>query len=112
MSRQENRDRLARNEASFRSINETLNDGLKDAQLAEGELAGFACECGDADCAALVHVELPKYEEVRAHSARFLVVPGHEVQGVEDVVEQGERYAVVQKHEDVRAILEQADPRR
>ncbi len=111
MPAQDRRERVARNEASFREINETLEGGLRSAPREDGELSGFVCECGDRDCTALVHATLPQYQAVRADPMLFLICPGHEVPDVEDVVERGDRYAVVRKHEDARAIVEQTDPR-
>jgi hypothetical protein len=106
------RDRLAQNESSFRSINEDLERGLHSVRLEDGERVGFVCECSDTDCANLVHIELAKYEEIRSDSRRFLVVPGHEMAEVEDVVETDERYCVVQKHADVSGVVERGDARR
>lgn len=106
MAAQDRRERIARNEASFREINETLERGLNRAPREEGELAGFVCECGDRDCTALVHVTLPRYQAVRADPMLFLICPGHEMPDAEEVVERGDRYAVVRKHEDVRSIVD------
>lgn len=112
MSDQERSDRVARNEASFRAINETLEAGLQRVAREPDEPAGLVCECGHPECVQLVYVDLEKYEEVRGDSRRFLIVPGHDIPEVEDVIERAERYAIVQKHENVRAIVEQTDPRR
>jgi len=109
---QRRRDRIAKNEVSFRSINETLDQGLRTIESEPGELAGFVCECGDVDCAALVRVELSKFAEVRSDPRWFLVVPGHDIPSVEDVVEHGERHSIVQKHEDVCDIVEGDEARR
>jgi len=43
------------------------------------------------------------YAAVRAHPYRFLVAPGHVFAEAEDLVEDHEDYAVVQKHADVSA---------
>ena len=105
-------ERIAGNEATFRAINETLEAGLQTLPREEHDLAGFVCECGDSECSELVHVDLEKYEQVRSDSRRFLIVPGHEILEAEDVVELGGRYAVVQKHEHLRGIVEVSDLRR
>ena len=109
---QQRRDRIARDEASFRSINETLQRGLHSVAREGEELAGFVCECARTECSELVHVPLERYEAIRGDSRKFLIKPGHDISAVEDVVEVGDRYAVVQKHEDVRGIVEAADERR
>ncbi len=108
MPAQDRRERVARNEASFREINETLEGGLRSAPREDGELSGFVCECGDRDCSALVHVTLPKYQEVREDPMQFLICPGHEMPEAENVIERGDRYAVVRKHEDARPVVERA----
>lgn len=105
-------ERIARNESTFRSTNETLNRELHHVEREAGELAGFVCECGDLGCTVLVHLSLERYEEVRADSRRFMIAPGHEMLEAEEIVERGERYFVVQKDEAVRHIVEGADPRR
>jgi hypothetical protein len=104
--------RLARNEAAFRSLNEQLVTGPHTMPRGEQDLAGFVCECGDAGCTAVVRVSLAKYEEVRSDPRRFLLVPGHESPDTEDVVEQGDGYAIAEKHPDVGDIVEGSDPRR
>lgn len=78
----------------------------------EQDLAGFVCECGDAECTAVVRVSIAKYEELRSDARRFLLVPGHESPDAEDIVEQGDGYAVVEKHPEVGEIVESSDPRR
>jgi len=104
-------DRIARNESTFRTTNETLNGGLQELPREPGEFAGFVCECGDLRCTVLVPLDLEEYEAVRADSRRFLIAPGHETQDAEEVVERDERFWVVQKHENVRAIVEASDTR-
>jgi hypothetical protein len=44
---------------------------------------------------------LVEYGAVRADPANFAVLPGHEVVEIELVVEQHERYVIVQKNEDL-----------
>lgn len=105
-------DRIARNEGTFRATNETLNSGLRELAREPGELAGFVCECGDLGCTTLIKVELDQYEVVRGDSLRFLIAPGHEMKGAEEVVERHAGHWVVRKHEDVRAIVERSDRRR
>lgn len=104
--------RIARNEAAFRSLNEQLVSGPHKMPRGEEDLAGFVCECGDAECTAVVRMSIAKYEEIRSHPRRFLLVPGHELPDTEDVVEQGDGYAVAEKHPEVGEIVERSDPRR
>jgi hypothetical protein len=69
------------------------------------------CECGDPECDTTVRVTLPSYESVRRDSMLFLIAPGHQAADVEDVVDNGDGYLVVRKHEDTRAIVESTDRR-
>lgn len=106
-------ERLARNEASFRSLNESLGTSVH-ARLSgtESAVPGFVCECGNSDCADIIQVDLSAYEEARKDPCLFLVHPGHEVPDVEDVVRHEQGYLVVRKHEDVADIVRETDPRR
>jgi hypothetical protein len=104
-------DRIARNESVFRTLNESLEASVHRGRP-EDHLAGFVCECGDPECEAVVRLDVPTYESIRQDAQLFVVVPGHEVSDVEDVVDGGEGYAVVRKHEEVADLVERTDPRR
>jgi hypothetical protein len=101
--------RIARNESTFRRINEDIERG-RDADD-DATLIGFVCECGSADCARLIELTPREYEAVRADSCTFAIVPGHEFEAVEDVEETHERYAVVRKLAASGAIVKETDPR-
>ena len=100
------RERIAHNEARFRAINEALEQEASDA-----EIAGFVCECGDLECAALIHLPFSTYQEVRSNPRRFVVRPGHESVDAEDVVERGARFVIVEKHEDLAHIVDPGEAR-
>jgi hypothetical protein len=106
------KERLARNEAHARSINESLASVLERAHLDGPDIGGFLCECARADCEARVPIRIEQYERVREDSRRFVICPGHEFADVEEVIERCDDYFVVEKNEDVRHIVEQHDPRR
>ena len=112
MGDQTRRERIAHNEATARSSNEALGFGLRAGGLSRDDRIGFLCECGDDGCDKLVHVRLALYEEVRQDSRRFLIVPGHDFPEAENVVQTTTDHAIVQKHENVRDIVEDRDPRR
>jgi hypothetical protein len=102
------KDRLARNEALFREVNERVE--------AVGERAGldmldFICECGDANCTAAVSLTESEYEQVRADPVHFAVLPGHVLPEVEDVVFESDRFQVVRKHAEEQEIARATDPR-
>jgi hypothetical protein len=101
--------RLARNEATFRRINEDISKGRDRDD--DSTLIGFVCECGKADCARLIEMTPAEYDRVRRDAHRFAVVPGHEIAAVEDVVARTDRYAVVRKTEEAALVAKATDPR-
>jgi hypothetical protein len=110
---QSREERLARNEAGFRSLNEALGTDVHARLSGSGSgVPGFLCECGDVDCEDILQVELSAYESVRSDPCQFLVRPGHESPEVEDVVGREDGYLVVRKHEAVADIVRETDPRR
>jgi hypothetical protein len=106
---EEMQERIARNEATFRRINEDIERG-RDADD-DATLIGFVCECGSADCARLIELTSREYEEIRGNPCTFAIVHGHEYSSVESVVERHDRYAVVRKLEPTSAIAKETDPR-
>jgi len=104
------KERIARNESAFRELNEGLQANVH-REGPEGRLVGFVCECGDPDCEALVRLAPATYESIRQDAQLFFLVPGHEAPEAEDVVDEGDGYLVVRKHDDVADIVEQTDPR-
>jgi len=103
-------ERIAKNEASFRLINERLQDGLRRLPHPP-ELIPFVCECGSRRCTGAVELSLEEYEAVRAHPDRFAVLPDHVFPEYENVVERHERYVVVEKLGVAGLISELTDPR-
>jgi hypothetical protein len=90
--------RFAKNEALFREVNERIAEvGERLQVLPEDELLAFRCECGRAQCETPISMTPAEYEHVRSDNDRFAVVPGHEDQEIERVVERTERYVVVDK---------------
>jgi hypothetical protein len=61
------------------------------------QTAVFVCECGHLPCGETVEMALAEYEAVRTSFDRFLVVPGHEIEEVDEVVERHADYLVVVK---------------
>lgn len=98
-------ERIARNEASFRELNQSLESNVHRGQT-QPAFAGFVCECGDGDCDTTLRVPLDSYLAAREDDKLFIVVPGHEIPDTEDVVDEGDGYNVVRKHEDVAEFVE------
>ena len=102
-------ERIARNEATFRRINEDIERG-RDADD-DATLVGFVCECGQIDCSRLIELTPHEYEQVRSDPCRFAIVNGHELPSVESVIERRDRYTVVSKFEGSGRIAVATDPR-
>jgi hypothetical protein len=91
----EREERIARNEALFREVNERIAES---AERFDSDHAEFVCECADQDCTERVEATLDEYEWTRSDGARFLMRPGHADTSFERVVEQrGSRLAIVLK---------------
>lgn len=108
----ERANRLATNEARFREINERVERDLEPLVDTQDELLPFVCECGRPTCTDVIGLSVAEYERVRSDASRFVIVSGHEIEDVEDVVERHDRYVVVQKHPETWNIVEETDPRR
>ena len=102
-------EKIARNEALFREVNERI---AETADRFDADEARFVCECADPTCTKRVEVTLDEYEDVRKDGATFLLVPGHEDERVESVVEAEGNHAVVEKrHPDVAGLARKLNPR-
>ena len=87
-------ERRATNEALFRDVNERIAESAERFDAAETE---FVCECADPSCTHKVPASLVEYEEVREDPTTFLVVPGHEHEDIERVVEDRGRFRIIEK---------------
>lgn len=97
--------RLADNEAVFRLANEAIASNRRD----RADRREYLCECGDEECFESLQLSKNEYEAVRAHPARFFVVPGHEdLTAGEVVVVEFNRYTVVEKRGEEREIVERS----
>src|SRR5436190_12454397 len=90
--------RLASNEALLREVNGRIREVGEGLQvLPDGELLDFRCECGKPACESLVSMTASEYEHVRSDNDRFAVLPGHEEEEIERVMERTDRYLIVDK---------------
>lgn len=99
--------RAAAAEINGRQVNEAIEPrGRPDAS------AFFVCECGHFGCSDTVKVPVAEYEAVRTSFDRFLLVPGHEIEAVDKVVERHGHYLVVVKREpEAREMAKATDKR-
>jgi hypothetical protein len=103
-------ERAGKNEALFRSINERIA-ATENRQGSNGGRITFLCECVDLACVARIELTPTEYERVRADARQFAVALEHENATIELVVEEGDSYVVVRKHDEASSIAEETDPR-
>jgi hypothetical protein len=103
-------ERLARNQALFREVNERLLELSQGFGFQDGSMQ-FVCECSNEDCTVTVTMNHNEYESVRAHSTFFVVASGHEILEVEKVIDRQDGWAIVQKVAETDYAAE-TDPRR
>ena len=88
--------RLARNEALFREVNESVRT-LTEENGHAGTLHDFFCECADVDCTIRVKLTNSEYETARSQGTRFVVACGHERDHLERIVIENDRFLLVEK---------------
>ncbi|MGZ4389843.1 MAG: hypothetical protein ACXVZL_10720 [Gaiellaceae bacterium] len=88
--------RMGQNEVVYREVNERVL-GINERFGIDAEHVAFVCECGRLACSDRIELTVEEYEAVRSSPVRFALVPGHDDPEVETVVEQNERFAVVEK---------------
>jgi hypothetical protein len=102
-------ERQARNEALLREVNDqiaALGQGAG-SWADSGHHFDFRCECGSIErCNGRVVMTMSEYERVRDQRDRFALVPGHQTDAVEVVVEANERYVIVDKRDAYEALVE------
>jgi len=101
-------ERQALNEGLMRTVNDRIAtlDERATGWAAPEQRFEFQCECGQTGCEGRVLMTLAEYDRVRCQRDRFAVVPGHETARIEHVVEQEERYLIVDKRDAVEHLVE------
>jgi hypothetical protein len=100
----------ARNQALFRGVNELIEQS-PEALRSDGH-DRLVCECGNSGCLQQIELTRTEYEGVRAHASRFVVALNHENPETESIVEQNERFAVVETYAGAASrIARETDPR-
>lgn len=103
--------RIGLNEAVFREVNERIRE-IGQTMQATVEQLDLVCECGMADCTQRIQMTHSEYETLRSNGRHFAIVPGHEINDVETVVDRRNGYDVVEKEPGETAQLaEETDPR-
>ena len=99
--------RAARNEALFREVNENIAR-LEEATGGSASQPSFICECSSGLCTEHIPVDEETYRRVREHPRRFLILPGHFDETLEEVVEKHPGYLIVEKTGAAGEVAEQA----
>jgi len=100
-------ERVGRNEALFRSINENL-EKLNDSLAPMTGTFEIVCECGALGCSDQLRLTPTDYERVRSDPALFVIRAGHSAPDVEAVVDAGDGYEIVRKRAGAPAKLARA----
>lgn len=118
--------RAAKSQSLLREVNERIADlaalptravnGSRPASMAEklgpAREIDLACECIDETCTQRVTMTVGDYEAVRSNPNTFLVLPGHDVPELEEVVREEPNYVVVSKVGAGVPVAEKLDPRK
>jgi hypothetical protein len=99
--------RIGNNERLFREVNERINRIQED--FGQAHAFDIVCECGAQGCLERITLTHDAYTQLRANPRTFAIVPGHEADDVEDIVERNEGYYVVEKKPGVPAAIAESD---
>lgn len=93
--------RLVNNEQLAREKNEAATKGLKKYFRKDKSLqstpVSFECECADSACKETILISIQDYEKKHKKRNEFVVVPGHNVPTIENVVAESIHYDTVKK---------------
>jgi hypothetical protein len=103
-------ERVARNEAASREINERIEDAHEGTS--PDQYVRMVCECGQESCDRLIAITTSEYERVRSDPLRFVVVRDHVMVDIEREVDETDRFVVVAKRQGGPAeVAAEEDPR-
>ena len=106
----EGAERVAKNNATFRTANEEIRRSAETHRAMESQVP-FLCECPNPECTEFVRLSLGEYKEIRSHPRRFLNAPGHELADGSNatVVEDAGGHVVVEKMGEAGQLVEDFD---
>jgi hypothetical protein len=81
-----------------------MNDEIAERRYSSA-FGEYACECGRKTCVMPISLMPDEFAEIRARPGRFVVHPGHASEALERVVEQSERFHVVESLDDSSRLL-------
>jgi hypothetical protein len=83
----------------FREVNERIRDVMREFAVPSEHFA-VLCECGREDCRMRLRLPLSRYEQVRSHARLFVVSPGHEEPGRDEVITGNSSFRIVATREE------------
>jgi hypothetical protein len=111
MTDQTSDERFQRRAAAAEINGRRVNEAIEPRGPADRS-AVFVCECGNLGCSDTVELSVAEYEDVRTSFDRFFVVPGHEIDEVDKVVERHPHYlTVVKRAPEAREMAQASDER-
>ena len=103
-------ERLAKNEAHHRELNEQIEDSYE-SHPADWHM-DVVCECAMEDCDVFLKVTKTEYEDVRSDARQFLMFAEHFDSDVDVLVAEHDLFIVAAKREvEPAEIARQTDPR-
>ena len=103
-------ERIAKNEAVFREINEAIKQNHESAP--SNSFMHIVCECGYETCNSIIGFTKEEYERVRSDPRQFCVLEEDVIEDVEAIVEETDRFAIVVKRPGTPAeVAIRTDPR-
>jgi hypothetical protein len=108
--REEQAREIGRRQSLFREVNERIDELVHSFDL-QDEMT-ILCECASDQCIERIAMTEAEYENLRRIATHFAVLAGHEIPAAERVVENNDRYIVVEKFGESAAAAIELDPRR
>ena len=99
-------ERIAKNEAVYRATNREIERADQEGGGAADGVLEVICECGRDPCSAVITLTVSEYYSIHSQKDRFVVVPGHQSEEIERVVDDREAYLIVDKFGEAEEIAE------
>ncbi len=101
------RERAAKVHALYRDVNANIVM-LLDRFTVEPQESSLRihCECGRDDCTETVNLRREEYDRARAVPTHFIVATGHALLGIERIVQENGRHAVVELDADLESVAD------
>jgi len=102
---------VARNEAMYRTVNREIEYAAQQLGNGPADELQIVCECGEEGCSETLILTIAEYDHAHRERHCFAVAPGHDNPELERVVEKTDRYVVVAKFGEAKAVAEDEERR-